>query len=166
MVGTETLLLNAPSCSKSEIPCQQRNHAVKLFVRLSWSLFINFNRGKTITYSSGVTHPSEPNYVASIGGEYFGMDNDYFNQIPSNISSVIDLLEDKGISWGHYQEDMPYSGFEGIAWVNQRNGANDYVRKHSENTHLLCTASLDVTAVHRHISIIKLIFNQRSRHHL
>ena len=60
------------------------------------------------------------------------MDNDNFNRIPSNISSVIDLLEDKGISWGHYQEDMPYSGFEGIAWVNQHNGANDYVRKHSK----------------------------------
>lgn len=80
-----------------------------------------------------MTHPSEPNYVATIGGEYFGMDNDNFNQIPSNISSVVDLLEDKGISWGHYQEDMPYSGFEGIAWVNQRNGANDYVRKHGMN---------------------------------
>ncbi len=81
---------------------------------------------------SGVTHPSEPNYVATIGGDYFGMDNDNFNRIPANISSLIDLLEDKGISWGHYQEDMPYSGFEGIDWVNQHNGANDYVRKHSE----------------------------------
>jgi hypothetical protein len=29
------------------------------------------------------------------------------------------------------QEDMPYSGFEGFAWVNQKNGANDYVRKHN-----------------------------------
>lgn len=88
-------------------------------------------KGITLSNYFGVTHPSEPNYVASIGGEYFGMDNDNFNRIPSNISSVIDLLEDKGISWGHYQEDMPYSGFEGIAWVNQRNGANDYVRKHN-----------------------------------
>lgn len=70
------------------------------------------------------------------------MDNDNFNRIPSNISSVIDLLEDKGISWGHYQEDMPYSGFEGIAWVNQRNGANDYVRKHSMNA--LAEASTEV----------------------
>jgi acid phosphatase len=26
---------------------------------------------------------------------------------------------------------MPYSGFEGFAWVNQQNGANDYVRKHN-----------------------------------
>ena len=26
---------------------------------------------------------------------------------------------------------MPYSGFEGFAWVNQKSGANDYVRKHN-----------------------------------
>lgn len=26
---------------------------------------------------------------------------------------------------------MPYSGFEGFAYVNQANGRNDYVRKHN-----------------------------------
>jgi acid phosphatase len=26
---------------------------------------------------------------------------------------------------------MPFSGFEGFSWVNQKNGANDYVRKHN-----------------------------------
>jgi acid phosphatase len=40
-------------------------------------------------------------------------------------------LEDKKISWGSYQEDMPYSGFEGFSFINQANGANDYVRKHN-----------------------------------
>ena len=59
------------------------------------------------------------------------MDNDNFNQIPDNVSSVIDLLEERGISWGSYQEDMPYTGFEGFAWRNQQTGANDYVRKHN-----------------------------------
>ena len=59
------------------------------------------------------------------------MDNDNFNEVPANVSTVIDLLEDKGISWSEYQEDMPYSGFEGYAWVNQKTGANDYVRKHN-----------------------------------
>lgn len=63
-------------------------------------------------------------------GDYFGMDNDDLNFITNNVSSIVDLLEDKGISWGHYQEDMPYSGFEGYSWVNQETGANDYVRKH------------------------------------
>jgi acid phosphatase len=69
--------------------------------------------------------------VASIGGEYFGMNNDNFNQIPSNVSSIIDLLESKGISWGEYQEDLPYTGFEGYQYLNQETQANDYVRKHN-----------------------------------
>jgi len=46
-----------------------------------------------------VTHPSEPNYVASISGDNFGMDNDNFNSIPQNVSTVVDLLEARGISW-------------------------------------------------------------------
>ncbi|KAK3933857.1 putative acid phosphatase [Diplogelasinospora grovesii] len=88
-------------------------------------------RGITLSNHFAVTHPSEPNYVAAIGGDYFGMNNDNFNFIDANVSTVIDLLEAKGISWGEYQEDMPYSGFEGFAWVNQQNGKNDYVRKHN-----------------------------------
>lgn len=79
----------------------------------------------------GVTHPSEPNYVASHGGDTFGMDNDNLNYIDANISTIVDLLEEKKISWGEYQEDMPYTGYEGFAWLNQESGANDYVRKHN-----------------------------------
>lgn len=60
-----------------------------------------------------------------------GFSDDHSYTFPSNVSTVIDLLEDRGISWGEYEEDMPYSGFEGVAWVNQRTGANDYVRKHN-----------------------------------
>ncbi|KAI1469502.1 phosphoesterase-domain-containing protein [Daldinia caldariorum] len=88
-------------------------------------------RGITLSNYHAVTHPSQPNYVASIGGDYFGMQHDDFTQIDKNVSTIIDLLEDKGISWGEYQEDMPYSGFEGMAYVNQKNGKNDYVRKHN-----------------------------------
>ncbi|KAK9438857.1 acid phosphatase [Metarhizium brunneum] len=95
----------------------------------------NFNwftkKGITLSNYFAVTHPSEPNYMASIAGDYFGMENDAFTRSPRNISTVIDLLDTKGISWGHYQEDMPFSGFEGNAYRNQKNGANDYVRKHN-----------------------------------
>ena len=65
------------------------------------------------------------------------MDNDDFNFIDKNVSTVIDLLESKKISWAFYQEDMPYSGFEGFAWVNQKTGANDYVRKHNPGSRLI-----------------------------
>ncbi|KAG0633291.1 phosphoesterase family-domain-containing protein [Tuber brumale] len=53
------------------------------------------------------------------------------NKLPANISSVANLLEDKGISWGEYQEDMPYTGFTGNEYRNQQTHANAYVRKHN-----------------------------------
>ncbi|KAG9246099.1 phosphoesterase family-domain-containing protein [Calycina marina] len=88
-------------------------------------------KGITLSNNLALTHPSEPNYMAAVGGDYFGLDGDAFSALPSNVSSVVDLLEERGISWGMYQEDMPYTGFQGMDWVNQQNGANDYVRKHN-----------------------------------
>jgi hypothetical protein len=41
----------------------------------------------------------------------------------------VDLLDDKGVSWGLYQEDMPYTGFQGD-WVNQKTGANMVILFH------------------------------------
>jgi len=87
-------------------------------------------KGITLQNKFAVTHPSEPNYMAVVGGDYFGLDGDPFTSVASNISSVVDLLENRGISWGLYQEDLPYTGFQGMAWINQKNGKNDYVRKH------------------------------------
>lgn len=46
----------------------------------------------------------------------------------------MDLLEAKGVSWSEYQENMPYTGFQGD-YVNQENGHNDYVRKHNPLVH-------------------------------
>ncbi|KAL7927531.1 phosphoesterase family domain-containing protein [Trichoderma austrokoningii] len=88
-------------------------------------------KGITLTNLFSVTHPSQPNYLASITGDYFGMQNDDLYATDFNVSTVIDLLEDRGISWGHYEEDMPYTGYEGFSYVNTQNGANDYVRKHN-----------------------------------
>jgi acid phosphatase len=59
------------------------------------------------------------------------MDNDDFHAIPSNVSTVIDLLDTKGISWAAYQEDLPYAGFLGFNYSNQKSFANAYVRKHN-----------------------------------
>ncbi|KAF8812749.1 acid phosphatase [Phlegmacium glaucopus] len=88
-------------------------------------------KGILLTNYFAVTHPSEPNYVSVVGGEYFGMDNDNLNSIPANVSTVVDLLESKGISWAEYEEDMPSTGFTGLQFLNPVTGANDYVRKHN-----------------------------------
>lgn len=56
-------------------------------------------QGITLSQLFGVTHPSEPNYMASHGGDYFGLDGDSMEFVDSSVSSVIDLLDTKGISW-------------------------------------------------------------------
>ncbi|KAE8135618.1 phosphoesterase family-domain-containing protein [Aspergillus pseudotamarii] len=88
-------------------------------------------QGITLTNFFATTHPSEPNYCASAGGDTFGMDNDDFNQIPANVSTIADLFDTKHIAWGEYQEHLPYPGFQGYNYSNQETYANDYVRKHN-----------------------------------
>ncbi|KAL4997525.1 phosphoesterase family-domain-containing protein [Aspergillus recurvatus] len=86
-------------------------------------------KGLTLTNFWAVTHPSEPNYCAAQGGDTFGMDNDDFNQIPANVSTIADMFDTKNISWGEYQEHMPYPGYQGFRYPTS--GDNDYVRKHN-----------------------------------
>ncbi|KUJ12359.1 phosphoesterase-domain-containing protein [Mollisia scopiformis] len=87
-------------------------------------------QGITLNNYNAITHPSQPNYVASVGGDTHWVWEDWMFRIDSDVRTIVDLLEDGGVSWGLYQEDMPYSGFEGN-WVNHKTGANDYVRKHN-----------------------------------
>ncbi|KAG6898762.1 hypothetical protein C0993_004487, partial [Termitomyces sp. T159_Od127] len=87
------------------------------------------SKGLTMTNSFAVTHPSEPNYVSVVGGDYFGIDSDDLFNLPRNISTVVDLLEDKNLSWGEYQQGMPSTGFTGFNFTNRT--TNDYVRKHN-----------------------------------
>jgi Phosphoesterase family len=62
----------------------------------------------------GVTHPSEPNYVASTAGSFFGIqdDNPYWtHQVAEpNLGSQ---LEAAGLSWKTYQQSLPSVGFTG-----------------------------------------------------
>jgi acid phosphatase len=55
-----------------------------------------------LTNYFAIGHTSEPNYCAAAAGDNFGMDNDNFWQIPTNVSTVADLLNTKGISWAEY----------------------------------------------------------------
>ncbi|KAE9380679.1 phosphoesterase-domain-containing protein [Stipitochalara longipes BDJ] len=88
------------------------------------------SQGITLTNYKAITHPSQPNYVAAVGGGTHWVWEDWTFRIDKSVKTIADLLEDAGVSWSVYEEDMPYSGFEGD-WVNQQNGANMYVRKHN-----------------------------------
>ncbi|CDU22907.1 related to acid phosphatase [Sporisorium scitamineum] len=89
-----------------------------------------------------LTHPSEPNYLANVIGDFFGLGDDTFNHIPNNITTVFDLLDDGGkagmpISYSCYQENLPYDGFTGFNYSSTNYitpGAPNYtyyVRKHN-----------------------------------
>ncbi|HET6965351.1 MAG TPA: alkaline phosphatase family protein [Acidimicrobiales bacterium] len=74
----------------------------------------------------GVTHPSEPNYVASIGGDYFGIqdDNQFYctpamaSTDPTCTGTTVDhtvsapnlatQLTDAGQTWKGYFQNLPY----------------------------------------------------------
>lgn len=115
----------APFVQQAASPVQALTDS--LTANLAWLA----SKGITLSNYFGVTHPSEPNYIASHGGDYFGMNNDAVSTVDANVSTIVDLLEEKAIAWGEYQEDMPYTGFQGKQYVNQVTGANAYVRKHN-----------------------------------
>ncbi|KAF8129310.1 hypothetical protein EV363DRAFT_1338641 [Boletus edulis] len=87
-------------------------------------------QGILLTSYYAVTHPSEPNYIASVGGDFFGLASDDLIRIPSNVSTIVDLLELKGISWSSYLENMPTDGYQGYNYTNP-DGYTYYVRKHN-----------------------------------
>ncbi|HVB63923.1 MAG TPA: alkaline phosphatase family protein [Nitrolancea sp.] len=77
------------------------------------------------TASYGVTHPSEPNYVALIGGSYFGIqDDNAYDQTTNGVNHTIDAptlaqqLEGAGLTWKDYQQTMPSAGFKGYDFGN------------------------------------------------
>ncbi|KAF7530945.1 hypothetical protein G7054_g9392 [Neopestalotiopsis clavispora] len=88
-----------------------------------------YQKGILLTNEYGVGAPSQPNYIAPASGDTFGLNSDSFLEVDRNISTIVDLLEDKGISWGDYNEGLPYTGFNGFEYSNPIEG--NYARKHN-----------------------------------
>ena len=83
----------------------------------------------------GVTHPSEPNYVALLGGSTFGVSDDnpyYLNTVKA--PNLMTQLDRSGVSWKAYLQGLPHPGYQGICYPLKCNGAPDsdplYVSKH------------------------------------
>lgn len=88
-------------------------------------------QGILLTEYYGLTHPSQPNYIASVGGDYFGLNHDAFVQIPENVSTIVDLFDEPGISWKGYFEGLPGPGYMGPGSTAWDKSGWDYVRKHN-----------------------------------
>ena len=65
--------------------------------------------GFSIHYT-GVDHPSEPNYVALLGGSTFGYTSDGYCCFQLNSPNLVDRLEAAGLSWKAFAEDSSGSG--------------------------------------------------------
>lgn len=88
------------------------------------------------TNYTGVADPSAPNYVALIGGNSYGIadDNSYYTHT-INHPSVVNQLEDAGLTWKGYFQSIPYAGFRGTCYPSHCNGVPDsdvlYASKHN-----------------------------------
>jgi hypothetical protein len=75
----------------------------------------------------GVTHPSEPNYVAAISGSNWGVNDDQPTNTYDHLN-IVDQLESHHLTWAAYMESMPSAGFTGAQYPSN---AALYVNKHN-----------------------------------
>jgi phosphatidylinositol-3-phosphatase len=75
----------------------------------------------------GVTHPSEPNYVATISGSNWGVNDDQSTNTYDHLN-IVDQLEQHHLTWAAYMESMPSAGFTGAQFPAN---AALYVNKHN-----------------------------------
>jgi hypothetical protein len=90
------------------------------------------------TNYTGVADPGEPNYVAMLGGDAFGINSDDPYWFPGHTISAPNLmsqLEAAGKTWRDYFQSMPYPGYRGYCYPDKCNGIPDadtqYVAKHN-----------------------------------
>lgn len=87
-------------------------------------------QGILLTQYYGHTHPSQPNYLASVAGDYFGLNHDDTVRIPENVSTLVDLFDTKDIDWRGYFEGIPGPGYMAAGSTPPGSSVYDYVRKH------------------------------------
>jgi len=114
-----------------------------------------------------VAHPSEPNYVALLGGDTFGVSTDnayYVNRVAA--PSLISQLDGSGVSWKAYLQSLPHAGYQGICYPANCNGAPDkdplYVSKHNAIANF--TTSLNAADWSRQVPIEQLTADVGSGH--
>jgi len=115
----------------------------------------------------GVSHPSEPNYVALLGGSPFTVNSDdpYYTQ-RVHAPSLISELDHAHVSWKAYLQGMPHAGYQGICYPANCNGEPDkdplYVSKHNGISNY--TTSLNAADWSRQVPIGDLAGDLRTGH--
>ncbi|KAJ3417633.1 hypothetical protein HDV05_000090 [Chytridiales sp. JEL 0842] len=84
-------------------------------------------KGYLLSNMHGITHPSQPNYIAMTSGStQFVLGN--WN-VDLDARSIVDLLENKGLTWKSYQEDYPVDAKCDLS--STIGGKGKYTRKHN-----------------------------------
>ncbi|RUP31338.1 phosphoesterase [Jimgerdemannia flammicorona] len=83
----------------------------------------NRDNAVLLTEYSAVTHPSQPNYIAMIKGNTHGVFFDFDSTLSDR--TIVDLLEDKHISWKSYAEN-----YSGGCKLDSKQDHGLYARKH------------------------------------
>jgi phospholipase C len=91
----------------------------------------NFNRWAgqyaLLTRYHGVAHPSLPNYLALIAGDFFGIRSDCTDCRVRGATCLPELLEARGRTWKAYLEGLPSPGFTGASSGRYRKKHNPFV---------------------------------------
>jgi phosphatidylinositol-3-phosphatase len=116
----------------------EENHAYKKIIGNPGAPYMNSlaSLGASFLQAHGVTHPSQPNYIALFSGSTQGVSDD---RCPYRFSepNLATELKNKGLSFAGYSEDLPSVGYQGCR-------SNGYYRKHSPWT--------DFTNVSSHVN--------------
>lgn len=83
-------------------------------------------RGAQLLNYHGLTHPSQPNYIALISGSTHGAPGS--EPVTIDALHLGDLLERRGFTWKVYAENYPGNCFLGQTWGTIAEG--QYVRRH------------------------------------
>jgi len=104
----------------------EENHAYSQVIGSSSAPYINSlaNSGALMTQSFGVTHPSEPNYMALFGGSTFGLSSDKCPVSEGTTANLGSELLASGKTFVGYSEGLPSAGSTVCT-------SGKYARKHS-----------------------------------
>ena len=103
----------------------EENHSYKQIVGSKNAPYFTqlINNGALFTSSHGITHPSQPNYLALFSGSTQGIKDDQCGKSFST-KNLASILIQKKLTFKGYSEDMPKTGYTGCS-------SGGYARKHN-----------------------------------
>ncbi len=104
----------------------EENHSYSDIIGNSGAPYMNSlaSQGALLTTSFGVTHPSEPNYMALFGGDTFGLSSDACPVSEGSTANLGSELLAAGRTFKGYSEGLPSTGSTACT-------SGSYARKHS-----------------------------------